>query len=54
MNVASDTGMRSADINHSLRFAMTTVMGPVTVNEEKFTHGARASRCLASCLTHQH
>ncbi|KAE9087058.1 hypothetical protein PF002_g5079 [Phytophthora fragariae] len=37
VNVAADTGSRCADIDRSLRFTMTAVMGPAAINEEKFT-----------------
>ncbi|KAE9035853.1 hypothetical protein PR002_g7365 [Phytophthora rubi] len=37
VHVAADTGSRCADIDRSLRFTMTAVMGPAAINEEKFT-----------------
>jgi hypothetical protein len=37
VNVTSDSGTNCDDINRSLRSAMTTVMGPTAVNEQKFT-----------------
>jgi len=37
VNVAPDTGTNCADIDRSLRQAMTLVMGPTAVNEHKFT-----------------
>ncbi|KAG6579926.1 uncharacterized protein IUM83_11507 [Phytophthora cinnamomi] len=37
VNVAADTGTRCADIERSLRFAMTFITGPAAFNEDKFT-----------------
>ncbi|KAE9278735.1 hypothetical protein PR003_g28435, partial [Phytophthora rubi] len=37
INVTDDTGSNCADIDRSLRWAMTSIMGPAAVNNDKFT-----------------
>ncbi|OWZ19942.1 hypothetical protein PHMEG_0005717 [Phytophthora megakarya] len=46
INVASDVGHRCGDINRSIRFAMTTVMGTDAVNQDKFTGWSTRQRVL--------
>lgn len=52
VSVVSNTGTRCADIDRLLRFAMTTVMGRVAVNEEKFTPWITRQKVLGLVLTH--
>ncbi|KAG6610545.1 uncharacterized protein IUM83_06556 [Phytophthora cinnamomi] len=37
VNIVTNTGTHCADADRSLRYAMTAVLGPGTVNEDKFT-----------------
>ncbi|KAE9253105.1 hypothetical protein PF004_g1630 [Phytophthora fragariae] len=46
VNVASNVGTCCADVERSLRFAMTVVMGPVAVNKDKFTQWSTHQKVL--------
>ncbi|OWZ09948.1 LOW QUALITY PROTEIN: hypothetical protein PHMEG_00017272 [Phytophthora megakarya] len=46
INVAPDVGSHCSNVDRSLRYAMTTVMGPGAVNEEKFTPWSTQQKVL--------
>lgn len=46
INVATDIGSNCANVEQSLRLAMTTVLGHVAINEDKFTSWATRQKIL--------
>lgn len=46
INVAADLGTNCRDAEHSLRHAMTTILGPDAVNEDKFVEWGTRQQAL--------